>query len=255
MDAVGNILAARQADRAPWGAATILALILHAAVVGGLLASAFAKPIRYAKPRAVAVRLLRAGAIRAPQVQAPPAPPAPPPAAERPKIEKPVEEEPKPSKDALLLPSKDTSKKKPTPPPISRPGPSAPTPAVQLPADDEETAPGPSTGATAGAGGTAGIGGFKIDQADFKYDYYIEGLQKSIGLNWYRYPPISKPKSPVVHFQILRDGTITDVQLVTPSGLTFVDRNAMRSVYDASPLPPLPADYRGSQLGIQVVFE
>src|SRR5262245_21120806 len=111
MDAVGNILAERQADRVPWAPAAVLALILHAAVFGGLLYSVLRKPIHYAKPRAVAVRLLRAGAIRAPQVQAPPAP-APPPVAEKPKIEKPVEEAPKPSEKALLLPSKEDDKKK-----------------------------------------------------------------------------------------------------------------------------------------------
>ena len=233
----------------------MLALILHAAVLGGLLASAFAKPIRYAKPRAVAVRLLRAGAVRAPQVQAPPAPPAPPPAAEKPKIEKPVEEEPKPSKDALLLPSKDTSKKKPTPPPISRPGPSsAPTPAVQLPSSDEEAAPGTSTGTAAGAGGTAGIGGFKIDQADFKYPIYIDRMVAIMSVNWFK-PAQVVQTNPVVHFQIQRDGTITDVSLVSSSGLPFVDRAAMRAVYASSPLPPLPADYTGPHLGIQVVFE
>src|SRR5512134_441376 len=98
MDSVGNILAERQADRLPWGPATVLALLLHAAALGGLLVSVFAKPMRFTPPRAVAVRLLRAGAIRAPQVQAPPAP-APPAATEKPKIEKPVEEVPKPSKE------------------------------------------------------------------------------------------------------------------------------------------------------------
>jgi protein TonB len=253
MDSVGNILAERQADRLPWGPATVLALVLHAAVLGGLLFSVFAKPMNYSKPRAVAVRLLRAGSIRAPQVQAPPSA-APPAAAERPKIEKPVEEEPKPSKDALLLPSKDTTKKKPTPPLVSRPGRAPATPAVNLPSAEDEI-PGTSAGQAAGAGGSTGIGGLKVDQPDFKFAYYTDGLRKIISGFWYRYPPIHKPANPVVHFRILRDGTITDIQLVTSSGLAFVDRNAMRAIYDASPLPPLPADYAGPHLGIQVVFE
>ena len=113
MDSVGNVLADRQADRVPWASATVLALVLHAAVVGGLVVSAFSKPMRYAAPRAVAVRLLRAGSIRAPQVQAPPVP-APPPAAEKPKIEKPPdpEEQPKPSEKAVLLPAKEDPKRR-----------------------------------------------------------------------------------------------------------------------------------------------
>jgi TonB family protein len=252
MDAVGNILAERQADRLPWGPATALALILHAAVFGGLLYSVLAKPMKYSKPRAVAVRLLRAGSIRAPQVRA--APPAPPAAAERPKIEKPVEEVPKPSEKAVLLPSKD-DKRKPTPPPISRPGKSVATPAVNLPTSDEEApASAGATGPAAGAGGTAGIGGFKIDQADFQYPVYIERMVSIITMNWFK-PAQVVPTNPVVHFLIQRDGTITDIQFVARSGLPYVDRAAERALLASSPLPPLPADYRGPHLGIQVVFE
>jgi len=253
MDSVGNILAERQADRLPWGPATVLALLLHAAVFGGLLASVFAKPMRFSKPRAVAVRLLRAGAIRAPEVRTAPAPPAPPAVAERPKIEKPVEEVPKPSEKAVLLPSKE-EKKKPTVPAVSRPGrPPVATPAVNLPSGDEE-APGTTSGPAAGAGGSAGIGGFKIDQADFKYPIYIDRMVAIMSMNWFK-PAQVVQTNPVVHFQIQRDGTITDVALVTSSGLPFVDRAAMRAVYASSPLPPLPADYAGAHLGIQVVFE
>ena len=51
---------------------------------------------------------------------------------------------PKPSKKAVLLPAKE-DKKKPTPPPVSRPGRAA-TPAVSLPTSEDET-PGTSVGA------------------------------------------------------------------------------------------------------------
>jgi protein TonB len=255
MDSVGNILAAREADRTPWVGATALAFLLHAGVAAALLVSAFSKPMRITRDRAVAIRLVRAGPIRAPQVQAAPAPPAPA-VAERPKIEKPPPEDevPKPSKEALLLPAKEKDKKKPTPPPISRPGNPVNTPAVNLPSAGEES-PGPATNAPAsGAGGTAGIGGFKIDQADFKYPIYIDRMVAIMSMNWFK-PAQIVQTNPVVHFQIQRDGTITDVQLVSPSGLPFVDRAAMRAVYASSPLPPLPTDYSGPHLGIQVVFE
>lgn len=235
-----------------WGPATVLAFLLHAAVLIGLLASVFARPIHYAAPRAVAVRLLPAGSLRAPApVQA--AEPAPPAAAPRPKIEKPVvEEAPKPSKNAVLLPAKEDKKKKPTPPPVSQPGRAA-APAVSLPsANDEPT--GTSTSGPAGAGGTAGIGSLKLDQADFKYPVYIERMVQIISMNWFK-PAQSVQTSPVVHFEIQRDGTITDPRIVTPSGLPFVDRAALRAVIASSPLPPLPAEYGGPHLGIQVVFE
>jgi protein TonB len=236
----------------PWAPAAALAFLLHAAVLLGLLASALSRPMHYAAPRAVAVRLLSAGSLRAP---APPpvqvAEPAPPAAAPKPKIEKPiVEEAPKPSKSALLLPAKP-DKKKPTPPPVSRPGPAAP--AVSLPSANDEPV-GTAASGPAGAGGTAGIGSLKLDEADFKYPVYIERMVQIISMNWFK-PAQSVQANPVVHFVIQRDGTITDPRVVTSSGLPFVDRAALRAVIASSPLPPLPAEYGGPHLGIQVVFE
>ena len=251
MDTVGDILASRREERLPWAPAGVLTVLLHAGVLAALLVSALAHPVRYVPPRAVAVRLLPAGALRAAAPPAPAPEPAPPPAAPKPKIEKPaVEEAPKPSKNALLLPPKEEKKKKPTPPPVSRPG-RASEPAVSLPSAGEETG---GTSGPAGAGGTAGIGNLKLDQADFKYPVYIERLVQLISMNWFK-PAQSVQTSPIVHFQIERDGTITDPRIVTSSGLPFVDRAALRAVYASSPLPPLPAEYGGPHLGIQVVFE
>lgn len=249
MDAVGDLLAQRQEDRFPWTGAAFLALLLHGGVLAGFLLSAMARPVHYARPRFVAIRLLQAGSIRvAEPVKAALAPPA---VAERPRIEKPPEEAPPPpSSKAVLLPAKE-EKRKPTPPPVSRPG-KATGPAVSLPSAGEEAggAPGPAPG----AGGTAGIGGFKIDQADFNYPVYIERLALIIGLNWFK-PAQTITTNPIVHFQILKDGTITDARIVTSSGLPFVDRAALRAVLASSPLPPLPAEYGRQDIGIQVVFD
>jgi periplasmic protein TonB len=251
MDAVGDLLAQRRVDRFPVGPAVALAALLHAGVLVGLLASTFAHPIHAAAPRFVAVRLLQAGAIRPPAPVAAAPEPAPPATAPKPRIEKPVEEAPKPSKNAFLLPAKE-DKKKPTPPPVSRPG-KASTPAVSLPSTGDESAPA-SNAPAAGAGGAAGIGSLKLDQADFKYPVYIERMVLIISMNWFK-PAQSVQTSPVVHFQIERDGTIVEPRIVTSSGLPFVDRAALRAVIASSPLPPLPAEYGGPHLGIQVVFE
>jgi TonB family protein len=105
-----------------------------------------------------------------------------------------------------------------------------------------------------GAGGTSGIGGFQIDQADFNYPVYIERLALIIGLNWFK-PAQPVTANPVIHFQIERDGTIVDARVVVSSGRAFVDRAALRAVIASSPLPPLPAKYPWPHLGIQVVFD
>ncbi len=249
MDAVGSVLEQRRVDHPEWAPAALLAFALHAGVLGGLLFSAFSKPMRFAAPRAVAVRLLPAGSLRAPGARVAAEPPAPP-AAAKPQIEKPAEEVPAPSKKAVLLPARED--KKPTPPPVSRPG-RASTPAVSLPSAGEES-PGATGGAAPGAQGSSGVGNLKLDQADFKYPVYLDRMVMIISMNWFR-PAQSVQSNPVVHFQIERDGTVTDARIVTSSGLPFVDRAALRAVIASSPLPPLPAEYAGPHLGIQVVFE
>src|SRR5262249_18725025 len=179
-----------------------------------------AKPAHSRGPRGAAARLPQAGSIHVSQ-PVKPEPPAPPPAVEKPKIEKPPEEAPPPpSSKAVLLPSKEDKKKKPTPPPVSRPGKSE-APAVSLPSAGAARAT--ATGPAPGGGGTAGVGGFKIDQADFNYPYYIERLALIIGMNWFK-PTQTVTTNPVVHFQILKDGTIADARIVVSSGLPFVDR-------------------------------
>ena len=59
----------------------------------------------------------------------------------------------------------------------------------------------------------------------------------------------------VIHFRIEKDGTISDAAVERSSGLPFVDRAALRAVLSSSPLPPLPVEYAGSQLGVHLKFE
>ena len=59
----------------------------------------------------------------------------------------------------------------------------------------------------------------------------------------------------MVRFQVERDGTVTEPEIEVSSGLSFVDRAALRAVIAASPLPPLPPEYSGSRLGVHLIFE
>ncbi len=104
------------------------------------------------------------------------------------------------------------------------------------------------------AGGPATLGGLSLDQSDFKYSAYLERLVLILGLNWFK-PTKAVVTNPVVHFQILRDGTVTNARIVVSSGVPLVDRAALRAVLVSSPLPPLPADYGRPDIGIQVVFD
>ncbi|HEY7111309.1 MAG TPA: TonB family protein [Thermoanaerobaculia bacterium] len=250
MDAVGEILAEKQRESFPWAAGATLAAALHLAIFAAFFASSLGRPMRLAPPRAVAVRILQAGAIRAEAAKAAPRAPAEP---VKPRIEKPPEEAPPPpSKKAVLLPAPPEKKKKekPTPAPAAVTAPHAPD--VSLPSSAESAGAG-TAAAPSGAGGAAKIGGgAQIDQPDFKYDYYIEAVQMALYRSWL--PTTATQIAPRVHFRINRDGTVADPQIVRSSGLLFADRTAIRAVLDAT-FPPLPADWSGPYIGLTVTFE
>jgi len=249
MDAVGEILAEKQNESFPWAAGVALAAALHLGILGAFLASSLGRPMRLAPPRAVAVRILPAGAIRAEPARAP-APSAP--AAVKPRIEKPPEEAPPPpSRKAVLLPAPEKKKKAPpTPAPAAVTAPHAPD--VSLPSSSESAGAG-SASTSSGAGGAAKVGGgAQIDQPDFKYDYYIEAVQMALYRSWA--PTTATQIAPRVHFRINRDGSVADPEIVRSSGLLFADRTAIRAVLDAT-FPPLPADWPGAYVGLTVTFE
>jgi protein TonB len=259
MDAVGEILAGRERESFPWATGVSLAVLLHAIVAAILLISSLSAPARFVPGRTLAVRLQSAGSLRGHPVDLAPAPaPAPAPEeAAKPKILKPPDEvPPPPSEKAKLLPAKEEPKKNPPLPASSDPRgkakPSAAAPAHPAEANPSETGGG-NAGTGAGGAGT-GVGGLKFDQPGFNYPYYYERVKIAIETNWFK-PATSIPTSPVVHFTIQKDGTITDPELVTSSGLTYVDRAALRAVLAASPLPPLPGDFPESHIGLSVLFE
>lgn len=248
MDDVGDIIAARGHDRFPWGAGTVLAIALHGAIAFALLYSSIVKPARFVSPRTVAVRLLPAGSLKGGAAPAPALAPEP----QKTKILKPAPEDapPPPTDKAMLIPKKDDEKKPASP---ARPsGPSPKAPEVSLPSSGDS--PGGGGGGPIGAGGNVGVAGATLDDADFKYSYYIERMLVAIGMNWFK-PAQAGTVSPVVHFKIEKDGTISDATVERSSGLPFVDRAALRAVLTSSPLPPLPSEYGGTQLGVHLKFE
>jgi TonB family protein len=56
-------------------------------------------------------------------------------------------------------------------------------------------------------------------------------------------------------FTILRDGSVTDVEVTQPSGLPEVDRSALRAVLASNPLPALPPDYSGNKVKVKLYFD
>jgi TonB family protein len=59
----------------------------------------------------------------------------------------------------------------------------------------------------------------------------------------------------IAGFTILRDGTITNIQITHSSNNYSVDNSAIRAVKASSPLDRLPAAYSGSEVSVEFWFD
>lgn len=249
---VSEILARRaRGGQAPAPLVAGLSILAHAAFVVAVILTSHPRHLPVAIPISLPVRVVSPAALG--RLEAPPAPvtarpavePAPEPVKARPVIEKKSEKvEPSPR----AMPALKPAKAKPTPPKAALPGKGEP-PKVDLP-----SAPGLPSGT---AGATGGALNFGADvaalDADFPYSYYVQQLVSLIGANWFR-PDVSDGTVCTVSFRIERSGQVADVKVEVPSGVSYYDRAAVRAVYAANPLPPLPNEYQNDQLGVHLRF-
>jgi len=115
---------------------------------------------------------------------------------------------------------------------------------------------GEGTG-TGGAGGGLGEG-FGDGLANFPYAYYRNRILDEIRVNWFPGridPGPDMVLQTVVNFRIYRNGTISTVEIRKSSGIPDLDRIAVRAVTNAAAFPPLPNEYDGEYLVINLLFE
>jgi TonB family protein len=98
--------------------------------------------------------------------------------------------------------------------------------------------------------GTA-VAGF--DNPDFVYGYYVDQMLAMIGSNWVR-PPVDSEVEMTIHFRIQKDGSLTEIEIIAPSGFDSFDLAGLRAVRLASPLPPLPTSFPHSSLGVRLII-
>ena len=94
-----------------------------------------------------------------------------------------------------------------------------------------------------------------LDTDDFPFAPYINRVRRKIAANW-RVPEGSQGQERYcrVYFRIQRDGSVTDVSVEETSELFLFDQAAQRAVMNATPLPPLPREYRDQYLGVHFSF-
>jgi protein TonB len=152
-------------------------------------------------------------------------------------------------------------------PPVTTPPPAKPVPAASPQKPVAPAVRPPTTGTQLAQGNTAvdtgargqgqgltfggsGTGG-ETNLADFCCPEYIQLLTQRIDENWQKAQ--SQRGTTKIRFSILRDGTITDLEVVQPSGSSLLDRASQRALATAR-LPALPPQYTSDRLTVNLTF-
>lgn len=94
--------------------------------------------------------------------------------------------------------------------------------------------------------------------SDFEYAWYRATIMSKLKESWIR--PVTQLAGNetlqcTISFNILRNGSIADLNVEQSSGYPALDRSAARAVQDSSPLPPLPYQFKEPFLKARFIFE
>src|SRR2546421_20380 len=106
--------------------------------------------------------------------------------------------------------------------------------------------------------GAGGVGVGTNSPFGNQFGYYADLLRQQVGRNWKTAdidPRIRTAPQVVVTFTLRRDGTATSVNVTQKSGISALDVSAQRAIYDASPFPKLPDQFRKNEAWMAIVFE
>jgi TonB family protein len=148
-------------------------------------------------------------------------------------------------------PPKIAPPKAPPPPGVVRPGSS----------NESESAPAPALpGLTGQIGNQRPAIELLSDPQGADFKPYLEQILAIVRANWRSALPEAVLQHKVrgrsvIQFIISRDGSIAKVILAEPSGVTSLDLAASSSLMRSSPLPRLPADFKGYQVKLAFTFD
>lgn len=96
-----------------------------------------------------------------------------------------------------------------------------------------------------------------FDTSDLKYRGYMRMLKEQLESIW-RYPEeaarLGISGDLMIRFEINKDGTLGDMELIRPSGYRTLDIAAMKAIEDSFPFWPLPDDWEGDEYAIDGHF-
>ncbi|MCM1339294.1 MAG: TonB C-terminal domain-containing protein [Muribaculaceae bacterium] len=90
------------------------------------------------------------------------------------------------------------------------------------------------------------------DNVDF--GPYMREMQRRIKSNWN--PPQDKfSRKVTLLYEIKKSGEVTNVSIVQSSGNKKMDKSAIKALEAASPLRPLPAEFKEDSVKVQFTFD
>jgi protein TonB len=157
---------------------------------------------------------------------------------------------PLPNKEAFEIPDRRI---RPAERPMVRQQYQQPAPPNQVYSRAPQAVSSPMYGMQSGSG-QVGIG--PNSPLGDRLGWYAELIRQRIAQNWQTNGLDARAQnSPaVVSFIILRDGSVRSPQVVQSSGNPNIDNTALRAVYGASQLPPLPPQITENQITAQFTF-
>jgi periplasmic protein TonB len=91
-----------------------------------------------------------------------------------------------------------------------------------------------------------------------RFPWYVDAVRNRVSGNWLQTtvdPSVRWAPRAVVVFDILRDGTVANVQVLRSSGIASVDNSAVRAILGSNPLNPLPNEYPGPKVSVEFWFD
>jgi TonB family protein len=114
-------------------------------------------------------------------------------------------------------------------------------------------------GGAAGAGTGAGAGGSPggvSDMQRIRLQLYQERIRLQIIDAWILPMPHEEARKlqATALLTVSREGEVAHLKLLQPSGNSLFDESLLRAIKHAAPLPPLPEDYQGTFLEVEMRF-
>jgi TonB family protein len=97
------------------------------------------------------------------------------------------------------------------------------------------------------------------DPLGVDFTSYLIRVLAAVRRNWYAVIPesakLGRGGKVVIQFAIARDGNVPKLVIALPSGADPLDRAAVAAISATNPFPPLPGEFRGSQIRLQFAFQ